>query len=245
MTSAPANLPPIRGFMPSTLIDWPGRIASIVFLPSCNLRCGYCHAGALLAPEAAEKIPFAEVRSYLEGKKNWIDGVVICGGEPTLHAGLANLCREFHELGFRVKLDTNGTRPEVLAALVDQSFVDAVSMDIKTALDGRMIALARCAVDLSALERSLTLLMAAAVEVEFRTTCSPAFVGVAEIEWIARRIGPQDSCPGGSDYVLQRYEPQHALEPAQREVAPYSGPQMAELLAVARRFNPRTRLRNG
>jgi len=271
-----AALPPIRGLLPSTLIDWPGKIAAIVFLPGCNLRCRYCHAEHLLEPKTDEEIPFDEVRSHLALQKDWIDGVVICGGEPTIHAGLADLARTLRELGLAVKLDTNGTRPEVLAQLIADGLIDAASMDIKTTLDGRMVELARSPVDLEAIERSITLLLESAIEVEFRTTCCPAYVDREVVEWIARRVGPQSKTavgaaprlngvegrreppvPGagapwpvaarrlaeGADYVLQRYEPQHALDPALREVRPYSAAEMEELLAAARQFNPRARLR--
>jgi pyruvate formate lyase activating enzyme len=285
------DLPTIRGFIPSTLIDWPGRIAAIVFLPACNLRCAYCHAGDLLEPASDEVIPWPQVRRYLDGKRAWIDGVVICGGEPTLHATLANLCREIRALGLAVKLDTNGTRPDVLQRLIDQRLIDAVSMDLKTTLDGRMVELARADVDLEAIDRSISLLLdasatgapaptvddrappavvgdaehcrkpdrdappaaglprsaapPAAVEVEFRTTCCPAYVDVDVIRWIARRIGPTPQRPGGSTYVLQRFEPEHALDPACREVAPYSATEMDALLAAARAINPNSRLRTG
>ena len=243
MTAICERLPPIRGFIPSTLIDWPGRIAAILFLPSCNLRCAYCHAGPLLAAEHAEEIPFAEVRRYLESKKGWIDGVVICGGEPTLQPKLAALCDELHGLALAVKLDTNGTLPDILAALIEERRIDAASMDIKTALDGRMAKVARCEVDLEAIERSIGLLIGSGLEVEFRTTCCPAFVDAAAVEWIARHLAERAG-PAGVPYVLQRFDPQHALEPELREMKPYSVGEMEALLAVARRFNPPSRLRN-
>lgn len=279
-----ADLPVIRGFLPSTLIDWPGRIAAMVFLPLCNLRCGYCHAGDLLDPASDEVLPWPQIREYLEGKRSWIDGVVICGGEPTLHATLANLCREIHSLGMAVKLDTNGTRPDVLGRLISERLIEAVSMDLKTSLDQRMAEFSGGAVDLAALESSVALLLAASsgggaaagassaaadepcsvigdaehcrkpsredgarpqIEVEFRTTCCPALVDAEAIEWIARRIGASPERPEGSPYVLQRFNPEHAMSPAFREIAPYSAGQMEELLEVARRWNPRTRLRTG
>ena len=157
-----ADLPPIRGLLPSTLIDWPGRIASIIFLPFCNLRCGYCHAGALLEPAGDEVIPFAQVREHLASNRDWIDGVVVCGGEPTLHPTLPNLCRALAGLGVGVKLDTNGTRPDVLAQLIESGLVDAVSLDLKTTLDARMVELAGADVDLEAIDRSIDLLLDAA-----------------------------------------------------------------------------------
>ncbi|MBN2582479.1 MAG: anaerobic ribonucleoside-triphosphate reductase activating protein [Planctomycetes bacterium] len=238
-SSGSEGLPPIRGFLPSTLIDWPGRIAAIVFLPYCNFRCGYCHSGALLMADTNEEIPFEQVRDYLESKRKWLDGVVICGGEPTLHAELDELCRRLKALGYAIKLDTNGSQPEVIKRLIEARLIDAVSMDVKTALDHRMVELARAEVDLDAIERSIDLLQQSSLEVEFRTTCCPAFVDEETVEWIARRLGPEAA------YVLQRFEPQHCLEAVFRAMQPYAAPQMEHLLEVARRHCPKARLRNG
>lgn len=238
-SSSQQGLPPIRGFLPSTLIDWPGRIAAMVFLPYCNYRCGYCHSGALLMADTHEEIPFDQVRDYLESKRKWLDGVVICGGEPTLHSELDELCRRLRGMGYAIKLDTNGSQPEVLQRLIEAQLIDAVSMDVKTVLDHRMAELTRAEVDLEAVDRSISLLEASPLEVEFRTTCCPAFVDEEAIEWIARRLGPE------ANYVLQRFEPQHCLEPVFRSMQPYAAPQMEHLLDVARRHCHKARLRNG
>jgi pyruvate formate lyase activating enzyme len=238
-SSGHEGLPPIRGFLPSTLIDWPGRIAAMVFLPYCNFRCGYCHSGALLMADTHEEIPFDQVREYLESKRKWLDGVVVCGGEPTLHAELDELCRRLKAMGYDVKLVTNGSRPEVLERLIGAGLIDAVSMDVKTVLDHRLVELARAEVDLEAVDRSIDLLSGAPVETEFRTTCCPAFEDEEAVEWIARRLGPQAA------YVLQRFDPQHCIESVFRSMQPYATPQMEHLLAVARRHCPKTRLRTG
>lgn len=248
-------LPPVRGFLPSTLIDWPGRIAAILFLPGCNLRCGYCHSAELLSTGPNdEEIPFAQVRKYLAEKRDWVDGVVICGGEPTTQPRLPNLCQVLKDFDVGVKLDTNGTRPDVVARLIDNGLVDAVSLDLKTTLDHRMLTLARAKVDLDAIEQTIDILLDASVEadehpnpveVEFRTTCCPACVDEEVIETLARRIGPDAARPEGSDYVLQRFNPDHCLDPGYRHVEPYSATEMEELLTAARAVNPRTRLRNG
>lgn len=240
---APTDLPTLRGFIPSTLIDWPGKIAAILFLPLCNMRCPYCHAGDLLSPSGDEVIPWSQVRQYLDEKRSWIDGVVLCGGEPTLHATLPRLCNEIHDMGLAVKLDTNGSRPDIVSRLADQKLIDAVSMDLKTTLDYRMRELARTEIDIEAIDQTVTLLLASSLDVEFRTTCCPEFVDVEVVEWIARRIGPTADRPDGSDYVLQRFDPDHCLDPAFRQMPPYSAPEMEALLAAAKAINPKTRLR--
>lgn len=243
------QLPIIRGLLPMTLIDWPGHMSAVIFLPGCNFRCPYCHSGSLLEPAPQERIPFEQIEQYLTSKKNWLDGVVICGGEPTLHEHLPDLCREIRRMGFGVKLDTNGTHPEVLAALLDEGLLGGVSMDVKTVLDGRMTALARREVDLAALERSIDLLIerwrasAGELEVEFRTTCCPAFVDEDIVRWIAARVLPQGEDGNGPPYVLQRFSAEHCLDPAMREVKPYNGAELESLLNAAREVNRNARLR--
>ncbi len=103
-------LPQIKGFVQNTLIDWPGRIASIVFLPGCNFRCPFCHAAHLVVrPNELESIPFDSIRDYLRERREWIEGVIISGGEPTTSVGLPALVEVIDKMGFPVKLDTNGS----------------------------------------------------------------------------------------------------------------------------------------
>jgi len=182
------GLPPIAGYHPTTLLDWPGRLAAIVFLPRCNFRCPFCHAGHLLG-DPPETIPLEAVLAHLAEREGWLDGVVICGGEPTLWPALGGLCRRFRDAGLAVKLDTNGTRPDVLASLLADGLVDAVAMDVKAPLDARYARAAGVeAVDLDALRRSIALLAASAVEVEFRTTVVPTLLAEAEIRAIGETL---------------------------------------------------------
>ncbi len=222
-------LPPIAGYHPVTLIDWPGRIAAIVFLPRCNLRCPFCHAGSLLA-DPVETIPFDAVLGHLRSREGWIDGVVVCGGEPTVWPGLDRLCAALHEAGLAVKLDTNGTHPDRLARLLEAGLVEAVAMDLKAPVDERYHAAAGTRVDLGAIERSIDLLMGGGVAYEFRTTACPAFVGEDEVRAMGRRI------TGAARWVLQRFEPAHALDPALRARAPYDLAEMESLAAIGRTF---------
>jgi len=230
-------LPPIAGYHPTTLIDWPGRLACTVFLPCCNLRCRFCHAGPLLAlPQ--ETIPLEAVLDHVASRQGWIGGVVVCGGEPTVWPGLARLCETFRGAGLAVKLDTNGTRPDVLKDLVLAGLVDAVAMDLKAPLDDRYASACGVAdLDLGAVNRSIDLLMGGRVEYEFRTTVCPALVGPAEIEAMGRRLA------GARLWVLQRFEPPSALDPALRTVQPYPASVMASLAAAGRRHVKRCLVR--
>jgi len=224
-----AALPPIAGYLPTTMIDWPGRLACVVFLPQCNLRCRFCHAGPLLeSPQ--ETIPLVSVLRHMASRRGWLDGVVICGGEPTLWDGLADLCGLFHRAGLAVKLDTNGTRPDRLDALIGSGAVDAVAMDLKAPLDERYAAACGGEVDLAALGRSVDLLMAGRVEYEFRTTVCPALIGDPEIHAMGTRIA------GARHWVLQRFEPTYALDTRLRAVEPYDPATMEALAETGRQY---------
>lgn len=125
----------IGGLQKESLIDWDGKLTAVVFTQGCNFRCGYCHNPSLVVPKLirqAQRIAYTEVMSYLASRKNWLDGVVVTGGEPTMHAGLRQFIVEIKQLGFPVKLDTNGTNPALLESLINDGLVDYVAMDVKS-----------------------------------------------------------------------------------------------------------------
>ena len=129
------KLPEVKGFIDLSLVDWDGKVTAVIFLPHCNLRCPFCYNATLvLDPEEMRTIPFAEIRLYLMHNRNWLDGVVITGGEPTIHNGLPLLCNQIKELGLKVKLDTNGTNYDMLQKLIAKKHVDYVALDIKAPL---------------------------------------------------------------------------------------------------------------
>ncbi len=231
------GLPPIAGYHPTTLIDWPGRLASIVFLPRCNLRCRFCHAGALLA-DPDEIVPLEGILEHMASRAGWLDGVVLCGGEPTLWPALPDLCRRFRDAGLGVKLDTNGTRPEALEGLLAAGLLDAVAMDLKAPLDGRYAQVCGVPqVDLDALRRSIALLRERGVEYEFRTTVVPTLLGEDEI----RTMGP--AIAGAAAWTLQPFEPEGALDPALRTVQPYPPARLAALADLGRQYVARCKVR--
>ena len=231
-----ADLPPIAGYHPTTLIDWPGRLASIVFVPRCNFRCPFCHSAALLG-EPRETIPLESILDHIGSRGGWIEGVVICGGEPTSWPSLGRLCLKFHEAGLKVKLDTNGSHPDCLAELIGESLVDAVAMDLKAPLDDRYRGAAGVDVDLDGIRRSIALLMGSGIEYEFRTTVCPAFIAEEEIHAMGAALA------GARTWVLQRFEPKNALDPALRTVRPYDSDRMESLARIGAAYVGRCRVR--
>lgn len=163
----------IAGLQKCTLLDYPGKVACTVFLPGCNFRCPFCHNYELIASPAALSDE-RELLDFLQKRRGLLQGVCVTGGEPTLHPQLPQLLREIRALGFSVKLDTNGSCPDMLAQLLDDGAVDYVAMDVKNA---PLSYAATCGVSQVAMERieqSLRLLVHGGAEYELRTTvCTP------------------------------------------------------------------------
>jgi len=222
-------LPPISGFIPSSLIEWQGKIASVLFLPGCNLRCRYCHSADLVLH--ADKLPdihWEEVRQSLDSRKDWLDGAEVTGGEPTLHPELPELLEALKRLGLAVKLDTNGTRPGVVEELIGRGLVDYVAMDLKAPLDERYHTLTATECELDALRDSVQLLLKTDTDHEFRTTVCPAFTDEEEMSAIAREI------EGARRLVLQPFRPVGCLDPEMLGVTPYSPEKLQSLAELAR-----------
>jgi len=200
VVSQDADRFPIAGFQPTSLIDYPNRVAAIVFTAGCNFRCPFCHNPELVLPENVSKLSLLEpddLLATLHERHDFLDGVVITGGEPTVQPGLAGFIREVKMLGLLVKLDTNGSNPDVLRELLEEQLADCVAMDIK-APPASYERLAGIPVDLAAVGRSIDLIREKADDYEFRTTGAPT-LDVAEIEAIAEWIG------GAKRYMLQRF----------------------------------------
>jgi pyruvate formate lyase activating enzyme len=198
----------IGGLQKHSLIDYPGRVSCVLFLAGCNFACPYCHNPQLtgIPGRLPDLVPMAGFFAFLEQRRGLLDGVVISGGEPTLQSGLAELCRRVKRLGFCVKIDTNGSRPQMLKRLIVEGLVDYIAMDIKTAAS-RYGGLVTAAGDAAAVEASMNLLLESDVDYEFRTTCVKPLISKDTIATIARRI------QGCRLYALQRFKDSCLLDP--------------------------------
>ena len=160
----------IQGLQKMTLLDFPGRVACTVFLGGCDFRCPFCHNFELADGSAKPVMDEEELLAFLEKRRGLLDGVAITGGEPCLHPGLPELMRRMRALGYAVKLDTNGYRPEVLGALLNAGLLDYVAMDLKNGPEdyGETVGLAHA--DLAKIRESIGLLVASGTQFELRTT---------------------------------------------------------------------------
>lgn len=230
--------PPIRGFIANSLLDWEGRICAVLFLGGCNFRCAYCHSPHLVgAAGSPEAIPIQNVMASLLRNREWVDGVVISGGEPTLAVGLRELLELFRDAGMPVKLDTNGSRPAVLEEVLAGGLAEHVAMDVKAPFDGRYAGVVGKEVDLDAVRASASLLMRSGTSYEFRTTVCPAQLGGGDVEDLAQDI------EGAQMLFLQKFRPVNCLDPAMEGVKPYNDDEMRALAERAARHVKRCMVR--
>ncbi|MBX7259428.1 MAG: anaerobic ribonucleoside-triphosphate reductase activating protein, partial [Candidatus Hydrogenedentes bacterium] len=186
----------VAGVEKCSLVDWPGKMAAVVFAPGCNLRCHYCHNRATLC-ESPVLLDRDAVLALLYERRGFLDGVVISGGEPTLQLGLTTFIDSVRAMGYPVKLDTNGTRPRVLQSLLETERLDFVAMDVK-APRHRYDEVCGVSVDQDAIDESIDLILRSGVAHEFRTTVLPDFTE-EDILDIVERVS------GAERYVLQPY----------------------------------------
>lgn len=189
----------IGGFLKQSLIDWEGRLVAVVFTKGCNFRCGYCHNPLLVIPRLVARtpdVPSEEVLAYLKARRRWLDGVVVTGGEPTLQPDLAPFLEQVQQLGLKVKLDTNGTHPEVLTELFWKKLVNFVALDVKhfvTRADYARVTPTVTEAQVEAVDRTLALLRGhPEVEFQLRTTLIPGVHGEGFPERLSEQFA---SCP--------------------------------------------------
>jgi len=203
------------GFEKFTLIDYPGKIACMAYTIGCNFRCPYCHNPELVDGTVETDISEEKVLDFLDTRTGMLDGLVITGGEPTMHDDLLDFMAKVKKKGFLVKLDSNGTRPAMLKEAIKKKLVDYVAMDIKSPLAKYSQTVAR-PVDTDAIEESIRLLMGSKVEYEFRTTVIKALLSPEDILQIGSEI------KGAERYYLQKFIPTKLLNPQFRSKATYT-----------------------
>lgn len=160
----------LGGLVKFTLIDFPGRPAAIVFTQGCNFRCRYCHNPELVYPHLfTPSVPEEEIWSFLKRRQGTLEGVVVSGGEPTLQADLVPFMSRLKEMGYKTKLDTNGSRPEVLRELIDKKLVDFIAMDLKAPFE-KYVDITGVEVNSTVLQQSMDLILQSGLEYQFRTT---------------------------------------------------------------------------
>jgi len=221
----------IGGFLKQSLIDYPGNIASVVFTQACNFRCFYCHNPELVLPELIDKsgsIPLIHILEYIERNRNLLDAVVITGGEPTVHKSLPEFIQKIKSLGLKVKLDTNGTNPEMLEQLIRMNLVDYVAMDIKAPLIlekyqkivGKQFSFSQ----LENVLASIRIIQQSVIQFEFRSTLVKNIHSYDDIKQMA------DSVQG--KIFFQKYNSVHILQPECKSYESYTNQELQDYLKM-------------
>jgi pyruvate formate lyase activating enzyme len=188
----------IGGYLPASFSDYPGRLAAVIFTQGCNFRCPWCHNPGLLDPQGPALYNCEEIIGRLAARKGRIGGVVISGGEPTLQPDLLPFCRRLRDLGLAVKLDTNGSRPAVLAQALTAGVVDYIAMDLKAPWE-KYPQLAGVAIDPALIRRSMEMIAASGIAHHFRTTAVTDLLSPADLAAIRELV------PAGSSYKVQPF----------------------------------------
>ena len=230
----------IGGFQKFTLLDYPGKIAAVIFTMGCNFRCPYCHNPEIVDPKKinyGNKIETGEVFKFLSSRKNDLDGVCITGGEPTLQSGLTEFVKKIKDLGFLVKIDTNASYPKIVEDLSEKKLVDYWAVDLKTSPEKYKILTKKenVAENISA---SIDLITESNAEIELRTTVVPGVVGVDDLDemrkWV-NKINPK-TFSKLYRYAIQDFKPEVTLDEKFKKVKPYSGEDLDDIVKKIKKY---------
>ena len=226
----------IVGFIKTSLLDWDGKVTSVVFTSGCNFRCPFCQNVDVVEGHLDE-VEMDRIDEYVNENSDFLDGVVITGGEPTLHRDLHELIKHFKDMGVMVKLDSNGTNPDMLDDLIGANLIDFVAMDVKAPLDERYSTLCGTEAPLEDLKRSIDIIMSSGIDYEFRTTVVPVLHKEGDIEEIAECIS------GARKYALQQFVPSKTLDPSMQNLDPFPAATLHRMAERAKRHVRRVVLR--
>lgn len=220
----------ISGVQKFTMLDYPKKVAAIIFTPGCNMRCRFCHNKEFVLPEEIKQlrpsfIPEKAVLNFLEGRKGKLDGVVISGGEPTVQPGLRQFIENVRKMDFLVKLDTNGNLPDIIKELVKDELVDYVAMDVKTTLK-EYPNLVGDLVNAKNIQESINFLKKGSVPYEFRTTVIDGIHTTDIIKEMAKLMH------GADKLYLQKFRPKTTLDPEFENKKPLPDKKMQEFIKI-------------
>lgn len=229
----------ITGIQKLTLLDYPGAVACTIFTGGCNFHCPFCHNALLVDPERVREegeLPMEDVMEFLKKRRGVLDGVAITGGEPLLHSDMPEFLRQIKALGYRIKLDTNGSNPELLRQILEEKLVDRVAMDIKNSPELYAETIGRDDIDISAIEKSKDMLLNGDIEYEFRTTVVKGLHTKESLEKAAEWI------KGAKEYYLQQFKDSGDLVKGEG-LSAFDGPEMHELCDAVKKFVPAAEVR--
>ena len=215
----------LGGLQKLTLIDYPGKLAAIIFVSGCSFRCGFCYNPELVLPEKIKEHPKISedfIFDFLKERQGMLEGVVITGGEPTIQRDLPDFLKKIKNLGYSVKLDSNGSNPEMLKELIDKKLIDYIALDIKGPRE-KYQKITGAEVDLEKIKKSVELAKNSNIDYEFRSTILPIVHTKEDIVNMAKWIS------GAKVYYLQQFRPEKTLDPKYEKYKPFSQEQLKEI----------------
>jgi len=222
----------VKGHIPSSLLDYPGKICSVIFLPDCNFRCPFCqNPDLIIKPDKIPNVEHEKIFEHLKSRRKWLDGVCITGGEPCLHRSLPDFLSKIKKLGFLVKLDTNGTNPKMIKELIEKKLVDYIAMDIKAPLK-KYDKVARVKVNKNAIQESIDLIINSSVDHEMRSTVLPKLHTKEDIIEMAKTIKK------ARKYVLQQFRSIKTLDPKFKNCKSFSREQIESIERECNKYIP-------
>ena len=225
----------IHGLQKMTLLDYPGYVACTVFLNGCDFRCPYCHNFELVDGTAKALMDDEEFFAFLGKRKGLLDGVCISGGEPLLHKDIDDFIRRIGEMGYKVKLDTNGYHPDMLKKLIDEGLLDYIAMDIKNSFAKYAVTTGAPNIDTSIIKKSISIIMNSGVDYEFRTTVAGGLHQADDFEQIGAMI------PDAKAYYLQQFTMRDTVP--DRELYSPSAEEMDTFLTIVKKHVDSAHLR--
>jgi len=227
----------IGALQKTSLIEFPGRLSCIVFIQGCNFRCPYCHNPELVLPEKyLPLLDLSEVMGFLRKRRVYLDGVSITGGEPCTDNGLLPFVRELKGMGYAVKIETNGSFPEVIKKMLLEGILDYIAMDVKGPPE-RYDTIAGVKVDIKKIEESISLIKGASIGYEFRTTVVKELLSMDDFQGIGRLID------GAKLFYLQHFRPSKAVDPATLSWHTYSDAEFEEIRRIMLKYVERCEVR--
>ncbi len=228
----------IAGYLQTSLIEWPGKISAVIFVPGCNFRCPYCHNADLVDPQKIKKLPLIaekEILDDLKKRKQWIDSVVVTGGEPTMQSDLKAFLEKIKKLKFATMVQTNGSKPEMIKLIVNSKplIVDYLTIDFKDSF--------------TKIQKTLKMILDSGADFELRTTVVPTIHDEKVLLKMARdlsRLTINDSRLTKFPWFLQTFQPKNCLDPKFAKLKPFTKKEMEIFLKAVRKYFPKAKPRN-
>ncbi len=230
----------IAGIQKLTLLDYPGKLAALLFTQGCNFACGYCHNAEMIPicknnPQDITLLP-EKILTFLKSRGGLLDGVVISGGEPTLQPGLQQFMAKIKTMGFLIKLDTNGSNPDILQSLLNENLIDYIAMDVKHT-QKKMNILTR-EVEIDNIVRSMEIIKECGVDYEFRSTILPSYHKEQDIHEMGKLIS------GAKRWYLQNFRPLKTLNPKLRSSRSFTQKELNSYQDIAQKYAKHVNIRN-